>query len=277
MGAGPGRRRRRSPSSRPLLRLAVPPRRPALPAPPTSTTSASRSPTSWPRPSAPTTPTTPCGAPSATRGRPTTWPASPNASAARSRRLRLDRGRRHRAADTGHPAGRAGPGARGHRGPRPGHRRGVPAGRVRRTRPAAQRRGGHRRAGHQTGGAGFEGYWRNDRRRAGPAARTAGTGPATWPTATTTASSTSPGGTTTGCGSTARTSPSAPDRADPAAAPRRGRSPRSTRCPTPWWATRSWPRCSSARRGRARPRASSPTSWPPRRTSGPSGRPVSCA
>ena len=93
----------------------------------------------------------------------------------------------------------------------------------------------------KAGGAGFEGYWRNSEAETARLAR-AGTGRATWPTATTPASSTSPDGTTTGCASTGRTSPRLRSSAFCSATPT-SCWPRSTPCPTPSSATRSWPRC----------------------------------
>ena len=194
----------------------------------------------------------------------------------RHRLLRLDRGRRHRAADAGHAAGRARAGARGHRRARPGHRRGVPAGALRRAaagcstprrpsaswcpRPAAP-------ASRATGATA---------RPRRPGCARAGTGPATWPTATRRASSTSPAGTTTGSASTARTSP-------------RPRSSGSCSA-TP---TSCWPSVYAVpdpvvgdqvmaavqlRPGSTRStRPGSPPSWPRRATSAPSGRRASCA
>ncbi len=73
------------------------------------------------------------------------------------------------------------------------------------------------------------------RGRADP--RTAGTGRATWPTGTTTASSTSPGDPATGCASTARTSPPRRSSGSSGASPASAGSP-STPCPTPAPATR---------------------------------------
>ena len=161
----------------------------------------------------------------------------------RHRLLRLDRRGRHGAADPRHAAGRAGAGARGHRRPRPGHRGRVPAGPLRRPRPAAQRRGGHRRAGVQGRWRRLRGLLAQRGSRDGPPARRAGTGRATWPTATRPASSTSPAGTTTGCGSTGRTSPRPRSSGSCSVTPT-SCWPRSTPCPTPSWATRSWRRCS---------------------------------
>ena len=63
--------------------------------------------------------------------------------------LRVDRRRRHRGAHARHAAGRARVGSGGDRRPRPVHRRGVPAGPLRRAGAPAQRGGGHRRAGVQ--------------------------------------------------------------------------------------------------------------------------------
>ncbi len=62
----------------------------------------------------------------------------------RDRLVRIHRGRRDGAADTGHALGCPGAGARGHRRARPGQRERVPARPLRRQRPAAQRRGRHR-------------------------------------------------------------------------------------------------------------------------------------
>ena len=209
----------------------------------TSTTSASRWPTSWPRPSSPTTPTTRWSAPSATRGRPTTSPASPSASASRS------------PTPTARP--RAGPRCSA----RPTRRRARWAGRPRAPscsiRPPARsaRRPASTSTGRllnaeeaigelvsKAGGAGFEGYWRNDEAERPGCAR-AGTGPATWPTATRPASSTSPAATTTGSASTARTSPRPRSSGSCSATPT-SCWPRSTPCPTRSSATRSWRPCS---------------------------------
>ena len=127
----------------------------------------------------------------------------------------------------------------------------------------------------KSGGAGFEGYWRNDEAEP-PASKKVGTGPAIWPIATMTASSTSPDATTTGYGWTARISPPHPSSASCSAIPM-WPWPSSTPCPIRWWVTRSWRPSSSDRvRGHSTP-ARWPTSWPPRPTSGPSGLPVSCA
>ncbi len=109
-----------------------------------------------------------------------------------------------------------------------------------------------------------------------PACARAGTGRATWPTATRPASSTSPDGTTTGCGSTGRTSPrlrlSASCSVTPTSCWRR-----STPCPTPSWATRSWRRCSCGPVSPHSTGRSCSVSWPPRVIWAPSGRPASCA
>ena len=136
------------------------------------------------------------------------------------------------------PPGRARPGPRGHRGARPGHRRGVPPGPLRRAGPAAQRRGGHRRAGEpRAAGPGFEGYWRNDEaERARLREGWYWTGRPRLPRRRR-ASSTSPGGTTTGCGSTARTSPRPRSSGSSSATPTWCWPP-STPCPTRSWATR---------------------------------------
>ena len=77
-------------------------------------------------------------------------------------RLRLHRRRCLRAAHAGHPSRGARPGPARDHGRRSRHRRGVPAGRVRRaTAGCSTPRRPSARWSTQTGGAGFEGYWRN--------------------------------------------------------------------------------------------------------------------
>ena len=78
--------------------------------------------------------------------------------------------------------------------------------------------------------SGFEGYYNNEEATKRGSA-TAGTGPVTSRTGTPTAGCTSPGGRTSGCASTARTSPPRPSRRSSAATPTCARS-RCTRCPT---------------------------------------------
>ncbi len=159
---------------------------------------------------------------------------------ARRRRLRLDRDGRHRAprARTCRRARSAAADA-ATEDPRSGDGQGMsarrsstPQGRL------AERRGGDRRAReHGAASALFEGYYKNDEAERAADARTAGTGRATSPTATPTASSTSPAATSSGCASTARTSP--PRRSSGSSrATRAWCSPPSTRCPTRTWATR---------------------------------------
>ena len=176
----------------------------------------------------------------------------------RDRLLRLDRRRRHRAAHARHAAGSTRSGARGHRRARPGHRGGVPAGPLRRAGASAQRGGGHRRARVQGRRRRLRGLLAQRRGRDAPGCARVGTGRATWPTATRPGSSTSPGATTTGCGSTARTSPRPRSSGSCNAIPTSCWPP-STPCPTRSSATRSWwpcscgPGCDASRRR---------TSWP---------------
>ena len=187
-------------------------------------------------------------------------------------RLRVDRGRGGRPAHAGHPAGRTGPGPARHDDRRPRDRRGVPPGRLRRPGSPAQRRGGHRRDGQPDRAApGSRGTGATPRPTR-PGCATAGTGPATSPTGTRTTSSTSAAATTTGCGSTARTSPPPRSRASCSAIPT-WCWPRSTPCPTPWWATRSWPPSCSATGATFDPDGLRRVPGRARRTSAPSGRP----
>ena len=85
---------------------------------------------------------------------------------------------------------------------------------------------------NRSGRGKFEGYYRPRRTPSRTGCATAGTGRATWPTSTRTASSTSPVAPGTGSGSTRRTSPPARSRRSSPAIPT-WPSPPSTRCPTP--------------------------------------------
>ena len=242
-GMGPGAGGRgdgRAAGRRAVLGVGLPARRPAVRRRPTSTTSASRWRTSWPRPSGPTTPTTRSSGRSATRGPSTTSPGSPSASAARSPTptARPRAGRRcNGTPDT--PRGALGRAPRGHRGRRLGrHRRGVPAGPLRRTRAAASTpRRPSASSCARPAGPGFEGYWHNDEAEAGPAARRLVLDGRPRLPRRGRASSTSPAATTTGSGWTARTSRRRRSSGSWNATPTSS-WPRSTPCRTRWSATR---------------------------------------
>ena len=173
MGAGAdGRLGVRPPLGGPLLRLGLPARRAARPVRPTSTTSGSRCRTSWPRPSGPTTPTTPWCAPSATRGRPTTSRASPSASACAvtdSYGSTEGGATVQRTPDT--PPGALGRAPEGTVVLDPATGEECPPARFDEHGPAAQRRGGHRRARLQGRRRRLRGVLAQRRGRAGPAAR----------------------------------------------------------------------------------------------------------
>ena len=174
-------------------------------------------------------------------GRPTTSPASASASASRS------------STATGPPraAPRCSAPPTRHRAPWGGPRRerwwSTPTPARSAHRPASTTRGRLLNAEEAIGEL-VSSRWRRASRAtgattrpSGPACATGGTGPATSPIATKPASSTSPGATTTGCASTARTSRRRPWRGSSNATPT-SCWPRSTPCPTPSWATRSWRR-----------------------------------
>ena len=161
VGPGPGRRGDRR-AARAVQRLASSSSTSAATGSPTSTTSASPCPTSWPRPSTPTTPTTPCGGASATRRPRPTWPGSPSASGARSRtptaRPRAGRPSSGRPTPPAGALGRALPGTMivdpetGEECPRAVFDE---RGRLLNAEEAIGE------MVSQTGGTGFEGYWRN--------------------------------------------------------------------------------------------------------------------
>jgi hypothetical protein len=119
--------------------------------------------------------------------------------------------------------------------------------------PAAQRRGGDRRARLQGRRCRLRGLLAQRRRRDGPPPRRAGTGRATWPIGTRPASSTSPGATMTGCASTGRTSPRRRSSGSCSAIPT-SCSPPSTPCPTPRGRPGHGRRAAPARRRLARRR-----------------------
>ena len=159
---------------------------------------------------------------------------------------------------------------------RPGDRRRVPTGPLRRARPPAQRRGGHRRAGHQGRRGRLRGLLAQRRGRDRPGCAKAGTGPATWPTATRPGFFYFAGRDHDWLRVDGENFAVGPGRAASCSATPTSCWPRSTPCPTPWSATRSWPRCSCGPARHASTRRASPTSWPRRPTSAPSGRRASC-
>ena len=179
------------------------------------------------------------------------------------------------AAHPRHPARRAGPGPGGHGGARPGHRRRSAR------RPASTTRGRLLNAEEaigelvsQGGGAGLRGLLAQRRGRAGPPARRLVLDRRPRLPRRGRASSTSPAGTTTGCGWTGRTSPPPRSSGSSSATPTSCWPP-STPSPTRWSATRSWPPSSCDPGRRLRSRGLRRASSPPRATSGPSGRPAS--
>ena len=148
--AGGSRRRASSPTS-------------GASASPTSTTWASRSPTSWPPPSGPTTPTTRWCGRSATRAARGTWSGSPTRfGCAVTDAYGSTEGGAIVARTPDTPPGALGRAPEGTVVLDPATGEECPPARFDDRGRLLNADRGHRRAGEPGGGAGFEGYWRND-------------------------------------------------------------------------------------------------------------------
>ena len=259
--------------ARALQRLPVPSRYPDASEPPTSTTWASRLSYILATPEQPDDADNPCAGCSGTRRPRPMWPGSPNGSAARCRTPTAPPKAGPRSPHAGHPSGGLGPGPAGDRDPRPRYRRGVPRAVLRRTRPAAERRRGHRGDGQP------------DRR--GRDSRGTGTTPRPTPARVRNGWYWTGdlayrddddffyfgGRDSTGCGSTGRTSPPPRSKSCSSGTPM-WCWPRSTPCPTPSVGDQVMATLLLHEGGAFDPEGFA-RFWPASRTWGPSGRPAS--